>query len=149
MSEWKDQKRVVLPLAVLAVAVWAYVLYILVGALQTSEAVTQVTSQQASQHTVVAAHVWQDDFRDPFGGTGRPEASAAPNRVQQIEAVVPEPIALRFIGVVDGTAMLERPDGSVVLAQRGTEIEGGRVTSVTPEAVVVRIQGLTQTLPLE
>lgn len=35
MSEWKDQKRVVLPLAVLAVAVWAYVLYILVGALQT------------------------------------------------------------------------------------------------------------------
>lgn len=148
MREWHDRKSLVVPLGVLAVTVWAYVLYTLVAAWPASEPDVQVPSLQAPDVTETIAHVWQDDFRDPFSSTVRsePPVSRVPRNVSATPEVV---VRLRLIGVVDGTAMLEQPDGGVLLARRGTDVEGGQVTSVSPEAVVLRIRGRTQTLRLE
>ncbi|MEL6443168.1 MAG: hypothetical protein AAF089_04255 [Bacteroidota bacterium] len=148
MREWNDRKSVVVPLGVLAVTVWAYVLYTLVAAWPASEPEVPGPTLRTAEGIVTVAHVWGKDFRDPFSGAERPGASVA--SVQLDAPATPDvAVRLRLIGVVDGTAMLEQPDGAVILVRRGAQVDGGRVTSMTSETIVLRIQGRTQTLTLE
>lgn len=149
MREWSDRKGVVVPLGLLAVTVWAYVLYTLVAAWPASESEVLVPTLRATQEIETVAHVWQDDFRDPFVGPVRSDTSVRNIRAQQVEAEVSEPLRLRLLGVVDGTAMLEKSDGSVVLARRGTEVGVGKVVAITSTSVTLRVRTGTRVISID
>lgn len=149
MSERRDRKAVVVPLGILAAAVWAYVFYTLALAWSAPAAPDSVVLPEIPEQVNAVTHVWQDDFRDPFGSATRSSTLLQSGRTQQDAAATPDPIRLRLIGVVDGTAMLEQPDGSVVMARRGTEVRGGRVVAVSATTVTIRRQQQLVEITLE
>lgn len=148
MSEWRDRKGVLIPLGVLAMVVWSLVIHTALTSWQTPEPAAQTAPMQAAQGVEVVAHVWQEDFRDPFSApstvrstTSRPSVSATP--------VDDAPLSLRLVGIVDGTAMLETAPGSVVLTGVGDVVSEARVVSISATAVIVSQSGRRHTLTMD
>lgn len=147
MSDWEDRKGVVVPLGLLAVGVWSYVLYTIVAAWPAEVVLTSAALTQTAPIVEVVEHVWRDDFRDPFvlavhSGASLPrEARPLPDS--------PEPPPFRLIGVVDGTAMLETSSATVELVRRGGYVGEAYVIGVTADSIELRFKGRAYTLLMD
>lgn len=150
-TNWKERKEIVALLALAVVGIWGYVGYTVILALDEPDDEGVVVSVSAPARTSNervprSAYTYSGGFRDPFEPGHVSAALPADEDVvsePESEPEEPEPVApqLRLLGIVNRTATVELPSGTVVFVRRGDEVEGARVTAVTGAGVTLRKDG--------
>ncbi len=133
-------------LFVVAVLIWGGVIYRL---LPRSADIPQVDVQpefdrEAAPVLIAAPHVM--DYADPFGvGVVSERAAYASPAVRVSPPPVRAPAidwaAVRLVGVMDESALLEFPDGEVRMLSAGAAEEGATLIRVSADSVLVSTSG--------
>jgi hypothetical protein len=146
-------RKVLLALiTVVAVGVWGTVLYQLVAPAEPVSAPN--TEARASGPASPSSS--DDRFPDFTGSvsdvfTPKIQAQTSPARPDPHRSQRPDPppeLRYQLVGLVNGMAMLNHPNGAVEFARHGDELDGYRITEVQDDRLILRHGARVDTLTL-